>query len=104
MLFWPTPSHWVAPGFSGRFLSPIGPALPFWVGQKVVKVFLSLKALNSQTNALNSTACATYLKIKIQLARVTTIAMIDLSATRNFMSTKFVQKKQIPGMKTDDQY
>ena len=40
------PSCWVAPGFPGCFLSTIGPALPFWVGQKIVGVFPSLQALN----------------------------------------------------------
>ena len=53
MPFWLMPSRWVVPEFYGRFLSHIGPALPFWVSQKVVRAFLSLQALNSHSS-LNS--------------------------------------------------
>ena len=49
MPFWLTLSRWVAPEFLSRFLSPIGLALPFWVGQKIVGAFLSLQALNSHS-------------------------------------------------------
>ena len=35
--------------------------------------------------ALNATACVTHLKIRIQLAGITALAMIDSGATRNFM-------------------
>ena len=48
--------------------------------------------------ALSATACVTHLKIRIQLARVTALAMIDLSATRNFMSRIFAINHQIPGL------
>ena len=48
--------------------------------------------------ALNATACVTHLKIKIQLARVTALAMIDSGATGNFMSRKLATNHQIPGL------
>ena len=46
--------------------------------------------------ALNATACVTHLKIRIQLAGVTALAMIDSGATRNFMSRKFATNHKIP--------
>ena len=48
--------------------------------------------------ALNTTACVTHLKIRIQLAGVTTLAMIDSGASRNFMSRKFATNQRIPGL------
>ena len=58
----------------------------------------------SATHALNAMACATHLRIKIQLSGVTAIAMINSGATRNFMSTEFARKNKIPGVKKDDPY
>ena len=46
--------------------------------------------------ALNATACVTHLKIRIQLAGVTALAMIDSGATKNFMSRKFATNHRIP--------
>ena len=46
----------------------------------------------SATHALDATACATHLRIKVQLSGVTAIAMINSGATGNFMSTEFVMK------------
>ena len=54
--------------------------------------------------ALNTTACVTHLKIKIQLAGVTALAMIDSGATRNFMSRKFATNHQIPGLLNERPY
>ena len=54
--------------------------------------------------ALNTTACATHLKIRIQLAGVTALAMINSSATRNFMSKKFATNYQIPGLPKERPY
>ena len=48
--------------------------------------------------ALNTTACVTHLKIRIQLAGVTALAMIDSGATGNFMLRKFATNHQIPGL------
>ena len=45
--------------------------------------------------ALNATACVTHLEIRIQLARVMALAMIDSGATRNFMSRKFATNHRI---------
>ena len=56
------------------------------------------------THALDATACATHLRIKVQLSGVTTIAMIDSSATGNFMSMEFAGKNQILGVKKNDSY
>ena len=58
----------------------------------------------SATHALNATACATHLRIKVQLSGVTAIATIDLGATRNFMFMEFARKNQIPGVKNNDSY
>ena len=58
----------------------------------------------SATHALDATACATHLRIKVQLSGVTAIAMIDSNATKNFMSTEFARKNQILGVKKNDQY
>ena len=58
----------------------------------------------SATYALDVTACATHLRIKVQLLGVTIIAMIDSSATGNFMSIELARKNQIPGVKKDDSY
>ena len=44
------------------------------------------------THALDVTAYATHLKIKVQLSRVIAIARSDSRATRNFMSTEFTRK------------
>ena len=52
----------------------------------------------STTTALDAIACATYLKIKIQLLRVTAFAKIDSNATGNFMFKKFAKNYQIPGL------
>ena len=46
--------------------------------------------------ALNATACVTHLKIRIQLAGVTALAMINSGATRNFMLRKFATNHRIP--------
>ena len=54
--------------------------------------------------ALNTTACVTHLKIRIQLAGVTALAMINLGATRNFMSRKFATNHQIPGLLKERPY
>ena len=48
--------------------------------------------------ALNATACVTHLKIRIQLAGVTALAMINSGATGNFMSRKFATNHRIPGL------
>ena len=52
------------------------------------------RMINATT--LNTTACVTHLKIRIQLARVTALAMIDSGATRNFMLRKFATNHKIP--------
>ena len=54
--------------------------------------------------ALNATACVTHLKIRIQLAGVTALAMIDLGATRNFMSRKFATNHRIFGLSKERPY
>ena len=54
--------------------------------------------------ALNATACVTHLKIRIQLAGVTALAMIDSGATRNFMSRKFATNHRIPGLPKERPY
>ena len=54
--------------------------------------------------ALNTTACVTHLKIRIQLAGVTALAMIDSGATRNFMSRKFATNHKIPGLPKERPY
>ena len=54
--------------------------------------------------ALNATACVTHLKIRIQLAGVTALAMIDSGATGNFMSRKFATNHRIPGLPRERLY
>ena len=54
--------------------------------------------------ALNATACVTHLKIRIQLAGITALAMIDSGATRNFMSRKFAMNYRIPGLAKERLY
>ena len=54
--------------------------------------------------ALNATACVTHLKIRIQLARVTALAMIDSGATRNFMSRKFATNHRISELSKERPY
>ena len=54
--------------------------------------------------ALNATACVTHLKIRIQLAGVTALAMINSGATRNFMSRKFATNHRIPGLPKERPY
>ena len=54
--------------------------------------------------ALNATACVTHLKIRIQLAGVTALAMIDSGATRNFMLRKFATNHRIPGLPKERSY
>ena len=62
----------------------------------------TLQMINA--TALNTTACITHLKIRIQLARVTSLAMIDSGATRNFMSRKFATNHRIPGLPKERPY
>ena len=54
--------------------------------------------------ALNATACVTHLKIRIQLAGVTALAMINSGATGNFMSRKFATNHRIPGLPKERPY
>ena len=54
--------------------------------------------------ALNATACVTYLKIRIQLAGVMALAMINSGATGNFMSRKFATNHRIPGLPKERPY
>ena len=54
------------------------------------------RIINATT--LNTIACVTHLKIRIQLAGVTALAMIDSGATGNFMSRKFATNHRIPGL------
>ena len=54
--------------------------------------------------ALDATACITHFKIRIQLAGVTALAMIDSSATRNFMLKKFAMNHRIPGLPKEKPY
>ena len=54
--------------------------------------------------ALNATACVTHLKIRIQLAGVTALAMINSGATGNFMSRKFATNHRIPGLPKKRRY
>ena len=54
--------------------------------------------------ALNATACVTHLKIRIQLAGVTALAMINSGATGNFMSRKFATNNKIPGLSKERPY
>ena len=56
------------------------------------------------TTALNATACVTHLKIRIQLAGVTALAMINSGATGNFMSRKFAMNHRIPGLPKERPY
>ena len=69
-----------------------------------MKAGTSKPQILSATHGLDTTACATYLRIKVQLSGVTTIAMINSGVTRNFMSTKFAWKNQILVVKKDDSY
>ena len=62
----------------------------------------TLRMINA--TALNATACVTHLKIRIQLARVTALAMIDSGATRNFMSRKIATNHQILGLPREKSY
>ena len=48
--------------------------------------------------AVDLTAWAIHLKIKIQLSAVTVFAMIDSGTTGNFMSEKFARNHQILGL------
>ena len=50
----------------------------------------------SATTALDATACARHLKIKIQLSGVTAFAMIDSSVMGDFMLKKFAKNHQVP--------
>ena len=54
--------------------------------------------------ALNATACVTHLKIRIQLAGVTALAMIDSGATGSFMLRKFATNHRIPGLSKERPY
>ena len=54
--------------------------------------------------ALNTAACVTHLKIRIQLAGVTALAMINSGATRNIMSRKCATNHQIPGLPKERPY
>ena len=54
--------------------------------------------------ALNTTACVTHLKIRIQLAGVTALDMIDSGANGNFMSRKFATNHRIPGLPKERSY
>ena len=54
--------------------------------------------------ALNATACVTHLKIRIQLAGVTALAMIDSGATGNFMLRKFAINHKIPRLPKERPY
>ena len=54
--------------------------------------------------ALNATACVTHLKIRIQLAGVTALAMIDSGATGNFMLRKFATNHRIPELPKERLY
>ena len=54
--------------------------------------------------ALNATACVTHLKIRIQLAGVMALAMINSGATGNFMSKKFATNHRIPGLPKERPY
>ena len=69
MPFLPAPSRWVALGFPGRFLSPIGPALLLWVSWKVVEAFIHHQALNPHTK----------LESRTLLVAIITMAMTTLS-------------------------
>ena len=63
---------------------------------KVKETGTNTPQIISIITALDATACATYLKIKIQLWGVTAFAMIDSSVIENFMSYKFVKNPPIP--------
>ena len=54
--------------------------------------------------ALNTTACVTHLKIRIQLKRVMALAMINSGATGNFMSRKFATNHRIPELPKERPY
>ena len=71
---------------------------------EVMEAGTSKPQILNATHALDATACAIHLRIKVQLSGVTTIAMINSSATRNFMSTEFARKNWIPGVKKNDPY
>ena len=47
----------------------------------------------SAIHALDATACAIHLRIKVQLSGITAIAMIDSGASGNFMSMELARKK-----------
>ena len=54
--------------------------------------------------ALNTTGCVTHLKIRIQLAGVMALTMIDSGATGNFMLRKFATNHKIPGLPKERPY
>ena len=54
--------------------------------------------------AIDATACATLLKIKIQLLGVIIFAIIGSGVMGNFMSDKFAKNHQIPGLAKEKPY
>ena len=54
--------------------------------------------------ALNTTACLTYFKIRIQLAGVMALAMTNSSATGNFMLRKIATNHRIPRLPKERPY
>ena len=77
---------------------------PGWLKKQAQLLEFEVKKAGTNTpqminaTALNTTACVTHLNIRIQLAGVMALAMIDSGATRNFMSRKFATNHRIPGL------
>ena len=62
----------------------------------------TLQMINA--TAFNTTGCVTHFKIKIQLAGVTALVMINSGATRNFMLRKFATNHRIPELPKKKSY
>ena len=76
-----------------------GPEQPKKLAQfsefKVKEASTNTLQILSTITALDATACATHLKIKIELSGVITFAMIDSSTTKNFITEKFAKNYKI---------
>ena len=83
---------------------------PGWLKKLAQLLKFEIKEAGTNTpqminvTALNTTVCVTHLKIRIQLAGVTALPMINSGATRNFMSRKFATNHRIPGLPKERPY
>ena len=71
---------------------------------EVMRASTSKPQILSVTHVPDATACATHLRIKVQLSGVIAIAMINSGVTGNFMSTEFAKKNWILEVKKNDSY